>query len=47
MHGPLNRTYLGKKLFFTFLGAYFVAPKRGHRCEKQPVLGPDYIYTKH
>ena len=38
MHKPLNnRTYTGKKCFFYFLGADFVAPKSGHRCEKQPV----------
>ena len=39
-HEPLkNRTYLGKKLFFNFLGADFLAPKSGHRREEQPVLG--------
>ena len=38
MYELLNRTYLGKKLFFNFLGADFVAPKSGHRREKQPVL---------
>ena len=27
-----------------FLGASFVAPKRGHRCEKQPVLGRAWKY---
>ena len=41
MHEPLkNRTYLGKKLPFHFLGADFLAPKSSHRCENQPVLGP-------
>ena len=35
-----NRTYLRKKLFFNFLGADFLAPKTGHRREKQPVLEP-------
>ena len=40
MHDPLkNRTYLGKKMFFNFLCVDFVAPKSGHRREKQPVLG--------
>ena len=40
MHEPLkNRTYLGKKLFFSFLGADFLALKSSHSCEKQPVLG--------
>ena len=34
-----NRTYLGK-IFFNFLGAYFLMPKSGHWLEKQPVLGP-------
>ena len=44
MHGPFkNRTYLGKKLFFNFLGANFLAPKSSHRHEKQLVLGPDPI----
>ena len=43
MHESLkNRTYLGKKQFFNFLGADFVAPKSGHQREKQPVLGPAY-----
>ena len=28
--------------FFYFFGADFVAPKSGHRREKQPVLGPGY-----
>ena len=37
MHEPLkNIMYIGKKLFFNFLGANFVAPKSGH----QLVLGP-------
>ena len=27
-----------------FLGASFAAPKRGHRCEKQPVLGRPWEY---
>ena len=27
-----------------FLDASFVAPKRGHRCEKQPVLGRAWKY---
>ena len=40
MHEPLkSRTYLGKKLFFHFLGADFLVPKSSHRPEKQPVLG--------
>ena len=38
-----NRTYLGEKLFFNFLGADFLAPKSGHRREKRPVLGPEGI----
>ena len=43
MHEPLkNRTFQGKKLLFNFLGAHFLAPKSGHRREKQPVLGPGY-----
>ena len=37
-----DRTYLGKKIVFKFLGADFLAPKSSHRREKQPVLGPDY-----
>ena len=42
MHEPLkNSTYLAQKLFFNFLGVDFLAPKSSHRCEKQPVLGPD------
>ena len=42
MHEPLkNRTYLGIKLFFNFMGADFLAPKSGHRCEKHTALGPD------
>ena len=41
MHEPLNNIpSLGKKLFLIFWGADFLAPKSGHRCEKQPVLGP-------
>ena len=32
-----KRTYVGKKCFLLFLGADFVVPKSGHRCEKQPV----------
>ena len=41
MHEPLtNLGYLGKKLFFNFLGAHFVVPKSDHRCEKQPIIGP-------
>ena len=28
-------------MFFEFFGADFVAPKSGHRHEKQPVLGSD------
>ena len=43
VHEPLkNITNLGKKLFFNFLGADFLAPKSSHRLEKQPVLGPDF-----
>ena len=39
MHEPLkNRTYQGKKSFFNFLGADSLAPKSGHRREKQSVL---------
>ena len=30
-----------RKLFFSILGADFLAPKGGHRPEKQSVLGPD------
>ena len=41
MHEPLkNRTYLGKKVVFNFLGVNFVDPKSGHQHEKQHVLGP-------
>ena len=41
MHGPLkNRTCLGKKLFFNFLGADFFVPKGGHQREKQRALDP-------
>ena len=41
MHEPLkNITYLGKKLFFNFLGADFLTSKGGQRHEKQPLLGP-------
>ena len=33
-HEPLKKlTYLGKKLFFIFLGADFLAPKSGHGHE--------------
>ena len=35
-----NRTYLGKKLFYNFLGSNFVTPKSGHQRERQPVLAP-------
>ena len=35
-------TYLGKKLFYIFLGANFLMPKSSHQCEKQPVLGLGY-----
>ena len=35
-----DRTFLGKKkLFFNFMGANILAPKRSHRCEKKSVLG--------
>ena len=38
MHEPLkNRNYFGKK---KLLYNFFLAPKSGHRREKQPVLGP-------
>ena len=41
MHEPLKyRTYIGKKLFFNFLGTDFSVPKSSHQCEKQPLLGP-------
>ena len=44
MHDPLeNRTYHEKKLLSNFLGANFLAPKRGHRLEKHPVLGLETI----
>ena len=48
MHKHLkNRTYIGKKLFFDFLGTDFVAPKSGQRREKHPVLWPDFRqYTR-
>ena len=36
-----NRSYLGKNCFFYFLDVNFVLPKRGHWCEKQPVLRPE------
>ena len=40
MHETLkNRTYLGKKMFFNFLGINFVVPKSSHGREKQPALG--------
>ena len=43
MHEALkNRTYIGKKLFFNFLGANFLAPKSRQRHEKQPLLGPGH-----
>ena len=46
MHEPLkNITYAGKKLFFNFLGADFLALKSGHRLEKQPVLGLAYGFS--
>ena len=35
------RTYLGKKQFLNFKDANFLAHKSGHKCEKQPVLGPE------
>ena len=45
MHKLLkNGTYLGKKLFFNFFDADFIAPTSGHECEKQPVLEPDSIF---
>ena len=44
MHEPLkNRIYIGKKFSFNFLGSDFVAPKSGHRREKQTVLEPELI----
>ena len=36
--------YVGKKIFFNFLGVDFVAPKSGHRCEKQHVIGLGWQY---
>ena len=36
-----KRTFLGKKMFFNFLGANFLVPKSGHRCERQSVFGLD------
>ena len=36
----IDITYLGKKLFFKFLGTNCVMPKSGHQGVKQPVLGP-------
>ena len=45
MHEPSkNITYLGKKLFFNFMGADFLAAKSGHRREKQPLLGLVILY---
>ena len=44
MHEALNnRTYVGKKMYFNFLGTNFPAPTSAHRGEKQPVLGPGEI----
>ena len=44
MHEPLkNRTHLGKKLFFSVLGADFLALNSGHQREKQLVLGVGFI----
>ena len=37
---------LEKKKNFNFLGASFLAPKSGHRREKQPVLGLGNINTR-
>ena len=36
---------MGKKLFFNFLGADFLAPKKDHekQPEKQPVLWPEDV----
>ena len=31
----------GKTSYLFFWGADFCAPKSGHRCENQSVLGPD------
>ena len=46
MHEPLkNKIYIGKKLFFNFLGANFLIPKSGHQLEKQPVLGPTHGFS--
>ena len=40
MHEPLkNRTYLGIKLFFNFLGTNFFVPKSSQGRKKKPVLG--------
>ena len=45
MHKLLkNGTYLGKKLFFNFFEADFIAPKSSHEREKQPVLEPDSMF---
>ena len=33
-----------KKLFFNFLDTDFLMPKIGHQREKQPLLGPVYVY---
>ena len=44
MHETLNnRTYVGKKMYFNFLGTNFPAATSAHRGEKQPVLGPGEI----
>ena len=44
MHETLNnRTYVGKELFFSFLGASYFTPKSAHRRENEPVLGPVII----
>ena len=44
MHEPLkNRTHLGKKLFFSVLGADFLTLNSGHQREKQLVLGVGFI----
>ena len=36
-----NRTYLGKKLFFNFLGADFLLPIRGHNVKNSLIYGRD------
>ena len=38
-----NETYLGKKLFFNFLGANFVSPKSGHQCEKTACIRARFL----